>query len=372
MEPERRIEKLLRTYARKRREEAGATPELHPATRRLLHGEVARRAARQAGPGFFRRLLALRGPRLAFAVCGVAAVLAAVLVLPALLRTGTEARFASPGTTSSNPAMRREDLSARQETVPASPAAATRAAAPPALAEPSQPARPPARHIEPSTTTTIAGRVPQSLAVAGTPTGSTSDRMTVAKAASHVFRSEQFVEVNAVSALAGRPVEASARRDAGGRILSSFRFEQNGNEIRIVDSDGSIYTGRWQTVAALAADQPVAAAGAGLESGTNLSSMERLDRKKAELSQPVYSFRVAGTNRTLNQAVVFTGRLVTITNAEWYASTAATNRTLPGERTLQWSSSSTAKSPLANSRISGTVLIEHRLEIQIDAIPAKP
>jgi hypothetical protein len=41
-EPERKIEELLRAYAQKRREEAGDRFELHPATRRLLQGEVTR------------------------------------------------------------------------------------------------------------------------------------------------------------------------------------------------------------------------------------------------------------------------------------------------------------------------------------------
>ncbi len=43
MEPERKIEKLLRAYAKKRRAQAGDPLTLHPATRRLLQGEVARR-----------------------------------------------------------------------------------------------------------------------------------------------------------------------------------------------------------------------------------------------------------------------------------------------------------------------------------------
>ena len=43
MEPERKIEKLLRAYAKKRRADAGDPLTLHPATRRLLLGEVARR-----------------------------------------------------------------------------------------------------------------------------------------------------------------------------------------------------------------------------------------------------------------------------------------------------------------------------------------
>src|SRR5262250_532014 len=46
MEPERPIEKLLRDYAKKRRDEAGDSLEMHPATRRMLQGEVTRELAR--------------------------------------------------------------------------------------------------------------------------------------------------------------------------------------------------------------------------------------------------------------------------------------------------------------------------------------
>ena len=42
MNDDRPIEKLLRRYGKKRRDDAGTPLELHPATRRLLQGEVAR------------------------------------------------------------------------------------------------------------------------------------------------------------------------------------------------------------------------------------------------------------------------------------------------------------------------------------------
>src|SRR5262245_12441300 len=41
-EPEKKIEELLHAYARKRSEDAGAPTEMHPATRRLLQGEIAK------------------------------------------------------------------------------------------------------------------------------------------------------------------------------------------------------------------------------------------------------------------------------------------------------------------------------------------
>lgn len=75
-EPDKKMDELLRTYARKRREDAGEPLEMHPATRRLLQAEAARLRPREAMP---RRTLwswlELRWPRVAFAV-GVFALLA--------------------------------------------------------------------------------------------------------------------------------------------------------------------------------------------------------------------------------------------------------------------------------------------------------
>ena len=67
-EPERPIEKLLRAAAKKRRDEAGAPFELHPANRRLLQGEVARKFAKPQRTTLVRRALGQLWPRLAWGV----------------------------------------------------------------------------------------------------------------------------------------------------------------------------------------------------------------------------------------------------------------------------------------------------------------
>src|SRR3954468_23483388 len=67
-EPDNKMDELLKAYAKKRAEEAGAPPELHPATRRLLQGEVARVYAKKAGSPslpWYRSALLL-WPRFAF------------------------------------------------------------------------------------------------------------------------------------------------------------------------------------------------------------------------------------------------------------------------------------------------------------------
>ncbi len=102
MEPERKIEKLLRAYAQKRRAEAGDSVKLHPVNRRILQDEAAStlrpdrigttedgRRAPRPGKGdegnLFLLLLAVFRRRLVFALCVVAiAFLGASMLLPAL------------------------------------------------------------------------------------------------------------------------------------------------------------------------------------------------------------------------------------------------------------------------------------------------
>src|ERR1041385_4519628 len=83
MNDERPIEKLLRRYARKRRDEAGAPLELHPATRRRLQGEVVRqfpKPATERGGSFAVWFTVLRR-RWIYATAAVGIVLLVVGVL---------------------------------------------------------------------------------------------------------------------------------------------------------------------------------------------------------------------------------------------------------------------------------------------------
>lgn len=67
-EPDNKMDDLLKTYAKKRRDEAGAPFELHPATRKLLQGEAAklRPKAPERRESWFSALLAF-WPRYALA-----------------------------------------------------------------------------------------------------------------------------------------------------------------------------------------------------------------------------------------------------------------------------------------------------------------
>jgi hypothetical protein len=97
-EPQRPIEKLLRDAAQKRREQAGAPFELHPATRKMLQGEVARQfrpgGGRAEPSGFLQRLRQL-WPRVAWSFGALTIVgLIAWLLFPAATKSGKEALLA--------------------------------------------------------------------------------------------------------------------------------------------------------------------------------------------------------------------------------------------------------------------------------------
>src|SRR5690349_22070501 len=67
-DPDNKMDDLLKSYAKKRQEEAGAPAEMHPATRRLLQAEIAKLRPEPSAPRvpWWQNLLTL-WPRLAFA-----------------------------------------------------------------------------------------------------------------------------------------------------------------------------------------------------------------------------------------------------------------------------------------------------------------
>lgn len=90
-------------------------------------------------------------------------------------------------------------------------------------------------------------------------------------------------------------------------VLSSFSVEQLGDSLRIIDADGSVYTGevavaesRVPKEDAVSAPQTPAAEAVG-------GAMRSSPQRSRSLSVPVYSFRVTGTNQSRLQSVSFSG-----------------------------------------------------------------
>lgn len=147
-------------------------------------------------------------------------------------------------------------------------------------------------------------------------------------------------------------------------VLASFQVEQLGPQIRIVDADGSVYTGHWQTTPFEKTPAPAAFAAPGAASLHN--GVATVQAPKRETPAPpihYYFFRVSGTNRNLKQNVVFSGSFIPLTNVlrESISGTAETRRAAPA----------TATPPmLSNSRIAGKVAIGNKREIELNATPA--
>src|SRR5262249_21977355 len=101
-------------------------------------------------------------------------------------------------------------------------------------------------------------------------------------------------------------------------VLANFQVQQKGNTISVVDGDGSVYNGYVLAGDATVQNEPIA--GQKLYSPRATPPPPQLQEKamqinkNADQSAQNYSFRVTGMNRSLNQNVVFTGNLVTISN----------------------------------------------------------
>ncbi len=139
-------------------------------------------------------------------------------------------------------------------------------------------------------------------------------------------------------------VRGAARQRTGGQpVLNSFELERNGDRIRIIDADGSVYEG-----------QLLAGAEAAKQSGAEKRvpvKMESQDEKAADLSKSLadapakrdlsgpaaassFSFRASGDNRTLGQRVEIEATLTSpvVADAE-SALKEASNRNAPAPAT---------------------------------------
>jgi hypothetical protein len=494
-EPERPIEKLLRAAAQKRRDEAGAPLELHPATRRLLQGEVARQLAKpERAARSFPQLLARLWPRFALGVA-----LFAVLVVAARLLVPMPGKDKSEALLAKNEPI--PQAAPAKEHLPTPPAAtATVPAAPPPVTEanpsaatftdaarptPSKSARQyrveeqrllkdsstlqtdrdAAKKLEsaaaprladrekaaeakiaasggtraPLPAGTVNGSYERQLGLAGKPappggvpaapaspspiattptqvsemsvdesakrTREKADQPafayksppTVASASSPKYSSaapDSFAESAAEARKEARSVSVAQRfaqvapgSKAKNRladkaspaqpVLTSFQVEQSGSELRIVDGDGSVYSGFVQLadhanrLGSVNGDKPAAALAlkAPAAKPAPQSAMAAGSTKQAGQN---YYFRVTGTNRTLHKKVVFTGNLVAAanvtlftqtTNASTYGSAVGGSQPAPAVQSPQ---------PLLNARISGKAVIGDRKEIEINAVPTGP
>jgi hypothetical protein len=158
-------------------------------------------------------------------------------------------------------------------------------------------------------------------------------------------------------------------------VLASFQVEQSGTDLRIVDGDGSVYTGHLQpsgaavrsrAMASDAASAP-AAAQAPKDSDTVAAPLE-YERLLAQ----TYTFQVTGTNRSLKKKVVFSGSLLPAPHTNKAAPMSTNLVFLNRTDGFQMGSSRLGPVPLVNTRISGEVVVGKSKAVQVNAEPVSP
>jgi hypothetical protein len=161
-------------------------------------------------------------------------------------------------------------------------------------------------------------------------------------------------------------------------VLASFQVQQNNQEIRVVDQDGSVYNGYWQSGdttirnQAANAQQTPAAQAVPPARFRDADAREKKDRQQAAMS---CSFRVAGMNQSLKQNVVFSGNLTAITSGVPLVQTNNLIFAVSGEAggvIQNATSNQSLQLLLSNSRISGTAVIDSTKQIEINAVPSSP
>jgi hypothetical protein len=194
------------------------------------------------------------------------------------------------------------------------------------------------------------------------------------KEAKSVLVAQRFAQVAPGSKAKNRLADKASPAQP---VLTSFQVEQSGSEFRIVDGDGSVYSGFVQIadgterLRSVNGEKPAAALAlkAPAAKPAPQSAMAAGSTKQAGQN---YYFRVTGTNRTLHKKVVFTGNLVAAanvtlftqtTNASTYGSAVGGSQPAPAVQSPQ---------PLLNARISGKAVIGDRKEIEINAVPTGP
>jgi len=158
-------------------------------------------------------------------------------------------------------------------------------------------------------------------------------------------------------------------------VLNSFQLEQNGRQIRIVDADGSIYDGAIDQPAnqsnlqidALQTAEPVGVQNRQIAVGNQNAGLAGT-QSAGMLTLQNFAFTVSGTNRTLNQAVVFYGNYNVDSNAVQLGisnNQAQTQQTsanaLPTQNQLQ----------LPNALVQGRALIGASNRLEINAVPVE-
>lgn len=437
--PQSDLEKQLRQHAEQRRAAAGE-PSLHPVTRRLLQSEVRRhwggRTADHAKGGWLPRFW----PRLAFAL-GVVAVLSTAAVL--LLGPGGKApmNFAkleenaptanamlvtAPAATpvvadSALTALERDDSGRLPADSTVSSGArfadrmggfAAAPAVPPAAQDFSGTETLAAKSMAPVAEGQFFGGTVLAKKMDNKATDGRAEAVTAASSTLAMDAAAGNLQSLAVSqadkqALAVTQYFRNVAIPEGEKfkgtdalpVLGNFTVAQNGNELTVVDEDGSVYNGTAELAPPVIVSGRTVSSDAGLAGGrpaTRLAAKDEVSRRSATKAVPTESntvtfgmeaspaqaiaageplnwqFKVEGTNRSLQQRVVFTGNLIQNTfNSPAEDRSRQVYQQVPAAQTQLRNYNQGQLAP-QNNFINGRVVLDNRKETELNALSVEP
>jgi hypothetical protein len=252
------MDELLRTYVKKRQEQAGPDAELHPAMRKFLQDEVKRTLVAAPSTSLSREnWRAWRWPLVA--MWGGIVVL---LMMFALINTQMQ-NLAPAKTKVEGGTVKDERMVSSAERSTASP--------------------------EVATATTLASTPP-----ALPPTGSLGQATRMARRTAPTFASE-FVQVR-------DRADTIAATSRPTNVLSDFRVRRSGQIVSVTDADGSVYNGQ-----VLSGNS----GGGGGFGGIGGRAIQEKAKAPGGVNENVnWSFNVTGTNNSLKQNISFTGSVL--------------------------------------------------------------
>jgi hypothetical protein len=388
-EPKKAIEQMLEALAKARRAQFGDDPKMPNPMRARLHEEIARAGAAEDEKGESRSSwLTMFWPRVT-----VAAALATLIVLvPAIWwnqshsnagrgelafrdrAAGASDEFNSaepekngaarvPVLSANEPATNLADNS-RIKMEPAGTAAAEAEAV--ASSIDVQQERGAAEFSSQDTKgfdKEIASAKIQTAPAAAPPAGanskSKSDTLAAAvpsvsqpSSAGGVAMAQQFSRQSAAQSFRNNAQQTSRAAN----VLNKFQVEQQGNEIRVVDADGSTYTGKIEQVAKSGELESRLAARRDLAKQAQKYAAKSVREEKSPIAQSY--FRATGYNVSLKRTLVFEGNY------------AAPSQQQPASPTSN--DREQAEQSRDRARIVGTVRVNGEAPVEVDAVAETP
>jgi hypothetical protein len=367
-EPKKPIEQMLEGLAKARRAEFGDDPKMPNPMRARLHEEIVRAGAADEENVESRESWLTRfWPRVT-----VAAALATLIVLvpaiwwnqkrPSGAPADVAARDRAAGSNGPNPAVAAENTLAKAPSVSATKPTVN-------LADNSQikvePAATPASEAEAlkSVTKGFGDReitsakiraAPAAAAAAGVDSKTKSETIPgvappVAQPSSAVGGLATTQQFSQQSALQSFRNNAQVSRAAN--VLNTFQVQQEGSEIRVVDADGSTYTGKIEQLAkGVELDSRITAR----RSAGKQPRTDGAPAGEGESAGPQSYFRTTGYNVSLKKTLVFEGNY------------AVSTAQLPAKATTN--DRDRAESTRDRARIVGTVRVNGEAPVEVDAI----